>query len=157
MTSHGIWRIHDNILFNYFVVKGCCMAAWSDCMAEGEVPIHWPRVKILERRNISISALPEVILHGCFWGEWLFIELLVEACDLWLILDITFAHWHRLREEWDCLNACNFEGLASATQYKKSTRGIGYSFFFNSPSARWETESLMPLVHKNIIMTFSFL
>ena len=44
--------------------------------------IHWPRVKILKWRNRSVSALPEVILHGCFWGEWQFIELLVEASDL---------------------------------------------------------------------------
>ena len=30
--------------------------------------IHWPRVKTFEWRNRSVSALPEVILHGCFWG-----------------------------------------------------------------------------------------
>ena len=38
------------------------------CMAEGGVFIG--RVlKFSSEETGSVSALPEVILHGCFWGE----------------------------------------------------------------------------------------
>ena len=50
------------------------------CMAEGGVFIG--RVLEFWVQKQICSVLPEATLHCCFWGEWPFIELLAEACDL---------------------------------------------------------------------------
>ena len=49
-------------------------------MAESGVFIG--RVLKFSSEETDLITLPNVILYGCFWGEWLLIELLVEASDL---------------------------------------------------------------------------